>query len=140
MVRLLLVIFAGAIVGCLAGILAPVVFVAACVWDERTTWSALAAPQTVPHIVVLVALSTLNGAVGAWDGWRSNVCRAWPVALAPLLLFIFPATEIARYPSSSKAWGPAMLIVAVVAPFVWVAGRVGQEMGVRAARTRRTNG
>ncbi|MBM4071530.1 MAG: hypothetical protein FJ271_21735 [Planctomycetes bacterium] len=129
--RRLGVIAAGAALGLVAGVLAPVVFVAACVWGDRMEWSDLTKPELAPYIAVLVALGTANGAVGAWDGWRSGRCRAWPVAWAPGLLFLFPAWLWAQSPSDSKSWGVALLAVGIVAPFVWVAGRVGQEVGVR---------
>ena len=131
MAQPLVSIAAGAAVGLAAGVLAPVVFVAACVWDGRTEWSALTKPELVPYIATLAALGLVNGGVGAWDGWRSGRCRLWPVAGAPLLLFLFPAFAFAEAPSDSKYWGPALLAVGIVAPFVWVAGRVGQEVGVR---------
>ena len=131
-------IAAGASIGLVAGVLAPVIFVAACVWDDRTEWSALTNPELVPYWAVLVSLGTLNGAFGAWDGWRSGLCRVLPVAWAPALLFVFPAVLWMQYPSNSKEWGPALLAVCIVAPFVWVAGRIGQEVGVR-SRKRRTN-
>lgn len=131
MSRRLGVIVAGAALGFVAGALAPVVFVAACVWDGHTDWSALAKLEVVVGFAVLASLGLLNGGVGAWDGWRSGRCRLGPVAWAPAALFLFPAAEFAHYPSDSKSWGPALLIVGIVAPFVWVAGRVGQEVGVR---------
>ena len=127
------VIAAGACIGLIAGVLAPVVFIAGCVWDDRTKWSALAEPDMFPYWAVLAILGTLNGAVGARDGWRSGICRLWPVAWAPLLLFLFPISEFVRYQSDSKLSGAALLAVGIVAPFVWVAGRVGQEVG-RAGR------
>ena len=65
--RRLAVIAAGAVLGLIAGVLAPVVFVAASVWDDRMEWSALTKPELAPYIAVLVALGTANGAVGAWD-------------------------------------------------------------------------
>lgn len=125
------VIVAGAVVGLVAGVLAPVVFVAACVWDGRTEWSALTQPELTPYFAVLAALGAVNGAVGAWDGWRSGLYRMWPVVWAPALLFLLPVTEWAQHPSDSKSWGAALLVVGIVAPFVWVAGRVGQEVGAR---------
>jgi hypothetical protein len=132
--RKALVIGAGAAIGLVAGVLAPVAFVAACVWDGRTEWSTLTKPEAVPYLAVLAGLGLFNGGVGAWDGWRSGLCRLWPVAWAPALLFLFPAVIWAQYPSDSKSWGPALLAVGIVAPFVWVAGRVGQEVGVRGSK------
>lgn len=129
--RRLGVIAAGAAIGLAAGVLAPVAFVAACVWDDRTEWSTLTKPEAVPYLAVVAVLGLLGGGGGAWDGWRSGVCRAWPAAWAPALLLTFPAAEFAQYPSDSKSWGPALLAIGIVAPFVWVAGRVGQEVGVR---------
>jgi hypothetical protein len=32
-------------------------------------------------------------------------------------------------PSDSKLWGVDLLVVAIFALFVWIAGRVGQELG-----------
>lgn len=122
-------IAAGACIGLVAGVLAPVVLIAGCVWDGRTEWSKLAEPVLFPYWAVLAGLSTLNGAVGAWDGWRSGICRLWPVAWAPLLLFLYPISEFARYPTDSKLSGVALMAFGIVAPFVWVAGRVGQEVG-----------
>ena len=59
------VIAAGAAIGLVAGVLAPVVFIAACVWDGRTEWSALTDPELAPHMAVLAALGLANGGVGA---------------------------------------------------------------------------
>ncbi|MDY3554410.1 hypothetical protein R5W24_003532 [Gemmata sp. JC717] len=125
------VIVAGAVIGLIAGALAPVVFIAACVWDGRAKWSAITEPESAPYLATLVALGAVNGAVGAWDGWRSSRYRVWPVAWAPALLFLFPAVQWVQDSSDSKTWGAALLAVGIVAPFVWVAGRVGQEVGVR---------
>jgi hypothetical protein len=125
------VIVAGAAIGLIAGVAAPVVFVAACVLDDRLGWSALTEPESAPYFAVLATLGTANGGVGAWDGWRSGRCRAWPVAWAPALLFLLPAVVWAEHPSDSKSWGATLLVVGIVSPFVWVAGRVGQEVGVR---------
>src|SRR5262245_15633092 len=105
--RRAVVIVAGAAIGLVAGVAAPVVFVAACVWDGRTEWSTLTKPDFAPYLAVLAGLGLLNGGVGAWDGWRSGLCRAWPVAWAPGVLFLFPAWLWAQYPSDSKSWGVA---------------------------------
>jgi hypothetical protein len=127
--RRLLVIGSGAVVGCLAGLLAPAIVVAVCVWDGYGNWSALVDPDAVPYLAALAALGALNGALGAWDGWRSNDRRAWPVARVPLLLLLCPAAAFVQYTSSYNTLG-ILLAVAIVAPFVWLAGRVGQEIGV----------
>lgn len=133
--RRLCAITAGAVLGLVAGVLAPIVLVAACVfWDGPTKWSTLTNPEVMPYFAVLAGLGLLNGGVGAWDGWRSGQCRKWPVAWLPALLFLYPAVIWAQYPTDSKSWGPALLVVGIVAPFVWVAGRVGQEVGVRARK------
>lgn len=131
MVKCLIVIAVGSALGLFAGVLAPVVFIAACVWDDRTEWSSLLDPKAAPYIAVLGGLGLINGGVGAWDGWRSGLCRQWPVALAPAALFLFPIYEFAQYPTDSKTWGIALLAVCIVAPFIWVAGRISQEVGVR---------
>jgi hypothetical protein len=86
-------------------------------------------PDAVPYLAALAVLGTLNGAAGAWDGWRSNARRAWPVARVPLLLLLCPTAAFVQYTSSYNTLG-TLLAVAIVAPFVWVAGRVGQEIGV----------
>ena len=125
-----MVIASGAIVGCVAGLLGPIVFIAACVGNDRTTWSVLTDPEAIPSVATLAFLGIVNGAVGAWDGWRSSARSGWPVAWAPLLLFLYPAAEFAQYPSDSKLWGTYLFAVTMVAPFLWVAGRVGQEIGV----------
>ncbi len=133
------VLATGAAIGFVAGICAPVAFVAALVRNETAEWSMLTNPTLVPYWALLVALATATGAFGAWDCWRSGLRRARRVAWAPALLFLWPATEWAQNPSDSKTWGVVLLVVAILAPFVWMGGRIGQEIGVRAARTRRTS-
>lgn len=131
MIRRIIVIASGALFGGFAGLLGPLVFIGACVWDDRTDWSILAKPELLPYFAVLTVLGTLNGAVGAWAGWRSGASRQWPVAWVPLLLLLYLAKHYAEYPSDSKTWGVSLLAVAIVMPFVWVSGRVGQEIGAR---------
>ena len=130
---------AGAALGLLAGALTPVVFVAACVWDDRTAWSALAEPVGIIYLVVLTTLGAANGGVGARDGWRSDRRELGPVAWVPLSLLLFPAVMFALDQSDSKSWGAALLVVGILAPFVWVAGRVGQEVGVRGRRSAKSS-
>jgi O-antigen/teichoic acid export membrane protein len=124
-------ILIGTSIGLLLGTLAPFALHAAFVWDKRSDWSSFTNPEYIAYFVVLAIAGALNGSVGTWDGWRSRLCRLKPVVWVPMSLFLFPAFFCIHDPSDSKTWGGAAFIVCIMAPFVWVSGRIGQEIGVR---------
>ena len=97
-------------------------------------WSILFDPEMIAYFSVVPLLGTINGSVGAWDGRRLGVSRQWPVVLVPLLLLIYPIVMYQLFSNNSKTWGESVLIVAIVGPFVWVAGRMAQQYGVRRYR------
>jgi len=124
----------GAFIGFVVGLLGPIVLVAGCVRDDRMEWSILFDPEMIAYFSVVPLLGTINGSVGAWDGRRLGVSRQWPVVLVPLLLLIYPIVMYQLFSNNSKTWGESVLIVAIVGPFVWVAGRMAQQYGVRRYR------
>jgi hypothetical protein len=142
MLRTLRVAASGLLTGLLLGTLGVVTFAAANTWDDRrrlsdtkgeppylsAMWSALTDRRALPCWAATVAAGAVNGVVGAWAGRRGNR-RAAPVAAVPLLLLLFPLAAFVRYPSDSKSWGAELFVVVIVGLFVWVAGRVGQEVG-----------
>lgn len=137
--RQLGVIAIGAIAGLIFGVLAPISFLAACVWDGRLDWSSITKPAFILLITAFTTLGTINGVFGARDGWRSRLCRMWTVAIVTSVPFLFPLILLVMDPSDSKMWGPALIMIGIMTPFIWVAGRAGQEIGVR-GRNRSLNG
>jgi hypothetical protein len=149
MFRALRVAASGLVLGLLIGSLGPVVFVAANIWDDRRrtsdtseeppylskVWSVLVDQETLPYLAVVAASGAMNGGIGAWAGWRSNR-GVTLIAAVPLMLFLFPLVIFAQNPSDSKMWGGPLLVVGILAPFVWVASRAGQEVGVAGRRGR----
>lgn len=118
----------GLLAGLLIGILGPITFVAACVWDDRLEWSALTDERLLPYWTAVAAAGAANGGIGAWAG-RLGYRRATPVVWVPLLLVLYPLVSFVRNPSDSKTWGSELFVVVFVGLFVWVAGRVGQALG-----------
>jgi hypothetical protein len=144
MLQTLRVAASGLLAGLLIGILGVVTFAAANTWDDRrrmsdtteeppylsAVWSALTDRLALPYWAATAAAGAVNGGVGAWAGRRGNR-RAAPVAVVPLLLLLYPLAAFVRYPSDSKSWGGELFVVVILGLFVWVAGRVGQEVGWR---------
>jgi hypothetical protein len=122
------VVVTGLLCGLLIGILGIVVFVGACVRDDRLEWSALTDTQFLPNWVSVVVAAAINGGIGACVGQRGSR-RVAPVFAIPLLMFLYPLASFVQDPSDSKLWGVDLLVVAIFAPFVWIASRVGQELG-----------
>jgi hypothetical protein len=81
---------------------------------------------------VVIVAGAANGGIGAWLGFK-GFRRAAPVAVIPLLLLLYPLSLYLRYSSDSKwaSWSAALPEAMFVGLFVWVAGRVGQELGDR---------
>jgi hypothetical protein len=128
MLRTLRVVASGLLGGLLIGILGVIVFVAACVRDKQLEWTALTDERLLPYWAVVVAAAAANSELGALAGRRGNR-RSAPVAVIPLLLLLYPLATFVECPSDSKSWGVVLLVVVIFGLFVWVAGRVGQELG-----------
>jgi hypothetical protein len=147
-VRTLRVIGIGLASGLLIGILGPVIFIAANVWDDRRRMtdttdepaylsavrSSLTNSDLFPYLATVAVAGGVNGAIGAWVGWRGIRGPARTVAV-PLLFLLLPMTSCAENPSDSKTWGIELFVVVFIGLFVWVAGRVGQELGTRQIAT-----
>jgi len=100
----------------------------AVIWSELTG-------EWVPELFAIGVIGALNGALGARNGLRSAARSLWPVCLGPLLLLLYPFVEYIRNPNAgSMTWGGAVVLAYVMTPFAWVAGRVGQEIGVACRR------
>lgn len=138
MARAILVTAFGLLAGALIGVSGLVAFAAACVWDGRMDWSDVGV-RYAPHLVVIGSIGAVNGLVGAWDGWLSGARRPGPVLVVPLLLLTWPAVTFLRHPSDSKSWGVEGFVAVFIGLFVWVAGRVTQEIGA-ATKARRCGG
>ena len=144
MLRALRIAASGLVSGFLLGTLGPVVFAAANAWDDRrrmsdtadeppylsAVWSALSDRRVLPYWAAVAAAAAVNGAIGALAGWR-GIRRVAPTVVVPFLLLALPLMSYADDPSDSKTWGIELLVVVFVGLFVWVAGRVGQELGAR---------
>lgn len=124
------VVITGLFCGFLIGILGIVVFVAACVRDDRLEWSVLTDAQYLPYWTVVVLAAAVNCGIGSWVGRRGGR-RLAPVFVIPFLMFLYPLMSFVKNPSDSKLWGMDLLVVAIFGVFLWIAGRVGQEIGMR---------
>ena len=106
-------------------------------WEDKpfsvTIWSDLT-NEYFPHRVAIGAIGALNGALGARNGLRSDARELGPVWWVPLLLLLYPVVEFIRYPNAGDIWGGAFVVAIFMAPFVWMAGRVGQEIGAACRR------
>lgn len=139
----------GLLVGLLIGILGWVVLVAAFVWDDRrrmsdlyeergyfaAVWSALTNTGGLPFWAAVAAAGAANGGIGGWVAWRTGRCGVVSVLWVALLPLLLPLADYVDNPAGgSKSWGGAFVVALFVMPFVWVAGRVGQEVGARQRR------
>ncbi|HEX4592274.1 MAG TPA: hypothetical protein VH120_20230 [Gemmataceae bacterium] len=125
-----------------ASLLGVATFAAANTWDDRrrmsdtteeppylsAVWSTLMDRHALPYWAATVAAGAVNGMAGAWSGLRGNR-RAAPVAVVPLLLLLYPLALFVQHPDNSKSWVGVLIVVVILGLFVWVAGRVGQEVG-----------
>ena len=118
----------GLLTGSLFGIVGSVSFVAACVRDDRMGWSALTDRELLPYWIAGAVAGAVNGGIGAWVGRVGNR-RIAPVAWVPLVLLLHPLAICMGQSSDSKSWGGDLCVVVFGGLFVWVAGRVGQEIG-----------
>lgn len=140
----------GVLSGVLIAILGWVVLVAAYVWDDRrrmsdlseepayltAVWSRLTDTDGLPFWAAVgasvAALGAANGGIGGWAGCRTGRRDFLPVLWVALLPLLYPVAVYAKNPAGvSKLWGGAFVLAIFIIPFVWVAGRVGQELGVR---------
>ena len=147
MLRMLRVVASGLMSGLLIGILGPTIGVAAGVWDDRrrmsdttdeppypsAVWSALTNRRALPYWAALTAMGAANGMIGALAGWR-GYRRMAPVVALPLLPLLIPLMSFVENPADSKRWVIELFVVLFFGLFVWVAGRVGQELGARQGR------
>ncbi len=117
----------GLISGGFLGILGPLVLIATGYGIKAGLWLFLWC--SIPALV-----GAVNGMIGAADGMRSDKRQIWPVLIIPLLPLALPIIEFVQYPRISKFWVGALLVVGYFDLFVWVAGRVGQEIGVLVRR------
>jgi hypothetical protein len=135
----------GLLAGLLISILGWIVMISAFIWDNRrrmsdlsdepayftVVWRSLTHKDSLPYWAVVAALG-VNGGIGGWSGCRTGRKGIVPVLWVALLPFLFPLAVYAENPAGgSKSWGGAFVVALFIIPFVWVAGRVGQELGVR---------
>jgi hypothetical protein len=142
MLRAFRVVASGLASGLLIGILGPVVGVAANVWDDRrrmtdtteeppylsAVWSDLTDRRALPYWAALTGMGAANGVIGAWAGWR-GYRRMAPVLAVPLGVLLLPVVRFARNPSASETLMIELFAALFFGLFVWVAGRVGQDLG-----------
>lgn len=111
-------------------IVAPFVLERTWPWVEWETWFAVMVTSWKPLLEFLSFLGPVNAVVGVRDGLLSDARRQRPVAVVPLLLFLYPAAHYMQKPGASHQWEAALFGICLVAPFVWVAGQVGQEVSI----------
>ncbi len=136
----------GLLAGLLIGTLGWVVLVSAFLWDDRrrmsdlseepaylaAVWARLTDGAGLPFGAAVATLAAVNGAVGGWAAQLTGGRGVIPVLAVALTPLLFPVAVYAENPGGgSKWWGGAFVVALFVIPFVWVAGRVGQELGAR---------
>jgi hypothetical protein len=138
----------GLLAGFGIGSLGPTIIVAWSAWYRRAHWShsdwadqpysvvvwSELTGKRVPYWFAIGVIGALNGALGARNGLHSDARRLWPVCVGLLLLLLYPLVEFVRYPNAGEIGVGALVLAIFMAPFVWVAGRVGQEIGVACRR------
>ena len=120
--RVVVMALAGTL-GLVVGGLGPVVL-AACFLHYGYTWTQCVRSGIYHHLTIMASLGCLNGLFGAWDGSRSGRHRLWPVAWAPALVFV--GWQFTGMGSIST--------LGICAAFVWLSGRLAQEVGVLGRR------
>ena len=130
MSRSLLITALGLLSGYIIGIIGVIIFIAGMVRGDRAEWDEMKDRNVLQNGCLLAITMAVNGAIGALYGWKTGSRRAWLVSLFPLLLFILPLLLFAQAPSDSKAWGAPLLLCIYFATILWVAGRIGQAIGV----------
>jgi hypothetical protein len=143
MARSLAAIGAGLLAGLLIGVFGVFAMVAAWIGDDHrraydrtallpywtTVWVALTDPASLPYLAGFATAAAANGAIGGWAGRRGSR-QVLPVAWIPLGVLVFAAVLIA-WEFDAKGWVAVLLPFVFIGVFVWVAGRVGQEVGAR---------
>ena len=137
MLRSALIMACGFLAGFPIGLLGPILLISAIkFWDhdERGVWSILTG-SSVPYFLAVGVIAAANGTIGALNGLRSSSQKPWPVVPVPLLLLLYPLIEYIQYPNAgSKSWGSILMVVLCMMPFILIAGRIGQEIGVMGSR------
>jgi len=131
--RSAILIGAGLVSGLVLGAGGLMSIFAAKVYQDKVDWPTLT-PEYLSALAICATIGAVNGSVGAWDGIRSQRWRLWPVAIVPVLMLTYPLPSCLEYPNDSKTWGLLLFLAFWVGLFVWVAGRIGQEIGVRGSR------
>lgn len=122
----------GATLACGAAVvlLAPFVLIWTSGLCYGMSWFKILELECEGLFVILSVLGPVNASVGVCNGLWSDARRLRPVALVPLLLFLLPTTHYLGNAGRSQDRWLLLIHVCLVAPFVWVAGQVGQEIGV----------
>ena len=99
----------GLLAGFLIGIFGPIIFVAASAMYMSSDFADEPYSAVVwSYLFAIGVIGALNGALGAWNGLRSDARSLWPVCLGPLLLLLYPFVEFIRNPNAgSMTWGGA---------------------------------
>ncbi len=100
-------------------------------------WLVLSDRERLPGLSGIAAVGATSGAIGAWAGYRKGRHPIGPVLWFALIPLLLPLVVYAKNPAGgSKEWGGALCVAAIIIPFVWMAGRVGQELGALQRRSK----
>ncbi len=91
---------------------------------------SIVTPEDQLHLGIVTALGAVNGGIGAGIAMLRRGRGIWPVFVIPLLLLYLPIIDVLQG-ADGKTWVPELIIVLFVGVLVWVAGRVGQEFGIK---------
>jgi hypothetical protein len=117
--------------GTLIGLLVPLILCGWEHWAGRTV--SFVPPEAIPFFAAGGALGAANGGVGTWAGWRWGSRPVGRLLWIPLLPPLYPLAIILQGGPDSKGAGAELVAFGLLGVFVWVAGRIGQDLGAATA-------
>jgi len=135
MLRSILTTTLGFLAAFVIAISGAMIFIAILVKGNRTEWDILNDSHVPQRWIEISILMGFNGGIGAFYGLKTGSRRSWPVSVFPLVLVMLPCIAFIQDSTYSEYAIPSFILVCsmalFLALFMWIAGRVGQVIGIR---------
>ena len=118
----------GFAIGAVIGVSCPLILIAYTALLDNTQLPRPSA-ELLLWLSAFAAPAAINGAIGAWVTARLASQSRWPVTILPVALPV--VATLATLFVDSKTRGGLQYFAVLAAVFSWLAGRVGQQIGLR---------